>query len=114
MAQARIRSGKFRHRITIEESTSAAGTYGGESITWSTHSNPYADIESMIGREFLGSGKISGDTTHKFWFRVNKDKADLTRDMRISYGGKNYVMTSPPIQADERDRMWIVLAKVHD
>lgn len=110
----KIRAGQFRHKITIQSSASAQGTYGGESITWSTFDIAFAMIESMVGREFLGSGKVSGDTTHKFWIRINKDKGALRRDMRIIFNNTIFDFTSPPIRPDERENVWIVMAKVHD
>lgn len=109
-----FRAGQFRHQITIQVVTQTGpGDAGGIEETWGTHSVPYAKIVNMGGREFQGGGKVSGDTTHEFWFRQDVNLANITRLMRVSFGGIIYDITAAP-RIIEPDRVWIVEAKQRD
>ena len=108
------RAGQFRHKITIQEATqSGPGTTGGIAESWSTHSTAFAKIVNKGGREFQSEGKVSGDTTHEFWFRQDVQLSNITRLMRISFNGIIYDITAAP-RVIEPDRVWIVEAKQRD
>lgn len=108
-----FRAGQFRHKITIQSVVNAAGSGGGISETWSTHSVAYAKIVNKGGKEFQGAGKVTGETTHEFWFRQDVQKSDVTKLMRVSFGGRVYDITAAP-RVIEPDRVWIVEAAQRD
>lgn len=108
-----FRAGQFRHRITVQSVTNVQGSTGSIEETWATHSTPYAKIVNKGGREFQGAGKVSGDTTHEFWFRQDVGLSVITRLMRIVFNGVTYDITSSP-RVIEPDRVWLVEATQRD
>ena len=109
-----FRAGQFRHKITIQVATqSGPGSTGGIVETWATHSTAFAKIVNKGGKEFQGGGKVSGETTHEFWFRQDVSKATITRLMQIVFNGITYDITAVP-RVIEPDRVWLVEAKQRD
>lgn len=104
----RIKAGKYRHRITIEEPIRDTDSDGRRTTTWQTVSldseTELADIPAEVllgpGRESMeaGSKQASIDARINFrWFQ------GLTQEMRIRVDGRIYNIQG--IEADSTGRL---------
>ena len=96
--------GKLKHRITIEQPSRTADTYGGYTETWTTLVTVWAKIEPTKGLDRFFAHKVEHITTHKITIR---ERDDITSKMRISFD-QRYFYIKGIKRIDEANR-WIEL-----
>ena len=86
---ALVRAGPLSEPITVQSaSVDTSGAYGGESKTWSTYAEYFAQILEQRGREFLAGGP-QGERLAVF--RIYDDSAvTITHAMRVVWRGDTY------------------------
>ena len=85
-----MRAGRLDRRITIEQPTAAVNTFGEPVQTWADLATVWASVRAKSGREFFAGGEqATADTVFRIRYR-----SDVTRVMRISYGGAVYDITA--------------------
>ena len=57
------------HKITIQSKTLTGDDYGGQSLSWTNQSTPYAMIVPVSGREVFASQQLQSRVTHKMTIR---------------------------------------------
>ena len=83
-----MRSGKLRHRITIQErSKSQDATTGEEVKTWINFATVSASIEPLSVKDLLAAQGVKSEMTARITIRYLDD---ITPDMRILYRDKTY------------------------
>lgn len=79
-----MRSGPYRHRITIQEKTvTGQDSYGQDTVIWPTYHACWASVDSLQGREFQAVQQRWADARFRVRIRY---KAGIQRAMRIVWG----------------------------
>lgn len=86
-----MRSGRLRHKVTVEQVTETIDEFGQAIKSWSTFAQPFAAIEPVSGREYFAAQQVDSEVTVKITMRY---LSGLTTKMRISWGGKIYNIQS--------------------
>jgi SPP1 family predicted phage head-tail adaptor len=95
-----MRIGRLRHRITIQQPSTAQNTYGEPGTTWSDLATVWGSIEPLRGREYFAAQEIQAEVTTRI---VIRHRADVSPTMRVNYGSDTYLIESV-INPDNRDR----------
>jgi len=93
--------GKLRDLVTIETPSDAVDGIGGQSVSWSTHSQVYADIKAISARELFFAQKLEGNTTHRIRIRY---LSTVTVSMRIQFGSRTFQIRG--VVHEEQDSRW--------
>ena len=101
-----MKAGQLRHRITIQSYTTT-NTHGEITKTWSTFKTVWARIEPITGREWLESGIVEAEVTHRVTIRY---LANVKPQMRIYYDSKYYDIMYIE-NTEMRDRQMILMCK---
>lgn len=85
------RSGRLRHKITIQKRTESIGATGGVKYTWANHSAPRAEIGNKIGREKYQAMQEQSIKTVGMRLHYTKSLGKMnTRDYRIIFKNNIY------------------------
>ena len=92
--------GELKKQVTIQNKTITKNTYGEQVIVWATVATVFAKVQLGNGREFWAAQKNNSelDGIVTIWYRKN-----ITSDMRIVYGKRNFEISKPPINIDEKN-----------
>ncbi len=82
-------AGRRNKKVIIERSTAGRGSYGEETETWATLSQPFANIKPLSGGETIQGGQVDAKVTHLITIR----KTDVTANDRINHGGRIFNIT---------------------
>lgn len=94
-----MKSGKLRHRITIQTYTQTVQNNGEVTHNWSTFAERWASWKQVTATEIESQAdQIEGRVSHEFLIR----KTDgVTQDMRITYSGRTFNIVG--VTADSTD-----------
>ena len=95
-----MQAGKMRHRITIQQATTAADTYGQPIETWSTYAERWASIEPIRGREYWDAHQVNAEVTTRIRIR---SLSGVTPKMRVSWNSQIFDIVSV-IHVEQRNR----------
>ena len=102
-----MRSGKLKHRVTIQELSIARNDYGEDIESWVNVSIVWASIEPLRGREYWQAKQVVGEITGRITIRYLEG---VDEKMRIIYGEKTYNILSV-INPEEKNRILQLLVK---
>ena len=85
-----MRAGDLDRRITIEQSTDTADSFGTPVPGWSELDVVWAKVRRRFGREFLEGG-VQAEADIVFTIRY---RSDVTHAMRVVYDADNYDIVS--------------------
>lgn len=100
-----IRIGTLRHRVKLQQRSTAQDASGGQVTTWSDVATVWADIQPLSGRELLAAQAVNSEVSHQIvirWqpaFATPKSVAAL----RILYGSRIFNIAAA-LNEDERNR----------
>lgn len=94
----------LNNRITVESATTVADAYGGQTVTWSTAYNLWADIRAVKGREEERLGRLVSVETYLFTVRYGPT---LSTDQRIVWNGKTLNIRS--VQDRDTKRKYLTI-----
>lgn len=100
-----MQAGRMKHRITFQRDDGTADVIGGNAATWTTHMSVWAEMIPQTSREFVVGAQNRPDTTHMFRIRY---RAGLHSAMRVTWQGRVFHLTGPPINTEEANRELIV------
>lgn len=82
-----MKASTLRHRITIQEATTAQDTYGQPSLTWSAVTTVWAAVEPLVGKENFvrDANQEIAETQHLFKIRYSSTTKTITQKMRVLY-----------------------------
>jgi len=92
-----MRSGRLRHRVTIQQPVPDR-SIGGED-SWHDYATVWAAIEPLRGREYLAAQQEGAEVTGRITMRYI---AGVKQTMRIKHGSRIYEIVSP-INPEERN-----------
>ena len=79
-----MRSGRLRHRVTIQQLGMTAATWGAAE-TWSTYKTCWAAIEPLRAREMEQAERFSSEVSATIVIRYD---SGVTAAMRVSWEGR--------------------------
>ena len=79
-----INAGNLTDRIVIEQAAETRNSVGEVTLSWSTFSTVWADVQALSGREAERYGQIVGFTGHKVTIR---QLPGVKVSMRVIYAG---------------------------
>lgn len=86
-----MRTGKLRHRVVVERSTTEIDPdYGTEVTTWNTLATVPASVEPISGREFIALSAAQSEVTTRIRMRY----LAMTTADRITHAGITYNVLS--------------------
>ena len=97
-----MQSGKLRKRLIIQQRSSTQDQYNQPLTTWSDVATVWGSIQPLTGRELIAGQAVNSEISHLVEIRY---MPGITAAMRISYNGRFFNITSPPINENERNRM---------
>ena len=102
-----MRAGKLRHRITIQEYTTAANDFGEMVKTWATYVTVWGLIKPLTGDEKFTADQTTPGLSHEIRIRY---KSGITPDMQLRFDGRTFGIVSV-INIDERNREMILMCR---
>lgn len=107
-----MRSGKLRHRLTIEKPTHTEGERGERVTTWTPVVEVWADLAPASTKERQAADQIVEELTHTARMRFLPG-VTITGEHRATYRGRVFEFVGPPRNVGERDRELILDLKEH-
>ena len=102
-----MRSGKLKHRVTIQELSIARNDYGEDIESWVDLKTVWAYVEPLRGREYWQAKQVVGEITGRITIRYLEG---LNEKMRVIYGEKTYNILAV-INLQEKNRVMQFLVK---
>ena len=105
-----LRAGTLRHRITLQQRSTAQDSVGGQSVTWSDVATVWASIEPSGGKELMAAQAMNigiPSTITMRWQSLFSNPKALAA-MRVIYGSRlfNIHASNNP---EERNRVLVLL-----
>lgn len=80
-----MRSGRLRHRVTIQRPVVTQNEYGEGTIQWEDEDDIWCSVEAIAGRELLNNDRVQSEITHRVNIRF---RSTLTSDRRLVHNGQ--------------------------
>lgn len=102
-----MQAGKLRHRLTIQEPTTALDQYGEAVKTWSTVATVWGSIEPLRMQEYFEAQQTQAKATHKIEVRYVQG---ISSTYRVMLGARIFEVTAVlnPQERNERLQMLAV------
>lgn len=95
-----MRSGRLRHRVTIQHEATSMNGYGENAGTWSDVATVWAAVEPVSGKEAFSGGQNMATQAVRVVMRY---RAGVTPQMRLVNDGITYNIEAV-VNRDERNR----------
>ena len=95
-----MRTGRLRHRVTIQQPVVAVNGYGERITTWSTVAVVWGAVEPLRGREFFDAEQTQAEISHRVVLRY---RSGIDSTMRLLHLGR-VLHIGTVIDVDERHR----------
>lgn len=95
-----MRSGRLRHRVTIQQPVVAVNGYGERITTWSTVATVWAAVEPLRGREFFDAEQTQAEVSHRVVMRYRSGMVATMRLLHLT----RVLHIQAIIDVDERHR----------
>lgn len=82
-----MKSGKLRHRVTVQQKVVTRDAYGAEVVTWQEFATLWMSVEPLSGREYVAMRHSESDISTRFRCRY---KAGLDTAMRLLFNGQAF------------------------
>lgn len=86
-----MRSGKLRHRITIQRPIETQGPTGEMAVVWSDFADVAASVEPLRGREFWAAKEMQAQVSTRIRIRYLEG---VTPKMQVLFGTRSYLIES--------------------
>lgn len=106
-----MRAGDLRHRVTLQQRSTAADSLGQQLTTWTDLFTVWAEIESLTARELLAAQAVQSEVSHRITVRYRAELANpiAVSPLRVVYKGR-YFNIGGALNVDERNRTIELLA----
>ena len=95
----------YNRRVSLQSPGGASDAYGERVTTWTTVATVWAAIMPLGARELLAAGAIHGELTHRVQVRYSPAIAAADSSWRLLYGSRVLVLTGPPRNINEGNRI---------
>ena len=89
MSVRKINPRRYRHRITIKDSTTSANTMNEEVRTATVFAKRWARVVTQGARELVAARQVSGEMTHRFAMLSDSKTRAVTPKMTVTWGTKD-------------------------
>ena len=104
-----MRSGRLRHRVTIQTQTKTQDSTGSVIPSWSEFAEVWASIEPISGREFFSASQVQSSVSTRIRIRFCDG---VTPKMRVVHGSDYYDIEAViPDQISGRHEMQLMCVK---
>ena len=107
-----MRTGTLHNRVTIQQLVTGAPqqtAIGETDAAWTTYATCYAQIQPLLGREFMAAQQVQSKVDTKIRVRYMAAVTDgITAAMRVNDGGKIYNIEAA-INVENRNREWLLM-----
>lgn len=103
-----MKIGRLDKRITIQSSQETRIPGGKIEEVWTELVTVWASIEPLRGREFFAAAAVNAEETIRIRIRYRQG---ITSGMRIVYGLRTFLITSPPIDPFEKHKELELMCK---
>jgi len=83
-----MRSGRLRHRVTVQRNTPTRGDAGGRVDNWADLATVWASIWPLAGKEAVQGRAENAEVTHRVQLRWQSSLADLSPRDRLIFAGR--------------------------
>ncbi len=87
-----MRSGRLKHRVTLQSPAGSRDALGERTTTWSDIAYVYAAIEPLRASELIASSQYQMNVTHKIIIRYDSALSELDNSWRILFGTRIFVI----------------------
>lgn len=102
-----MRSGRLRHRLTLQSKVEARDSYGAAVITWDDEATVWGAIEPLSGREYFAQHQIQAESTVRIVIRYY---SGVSSTWRVKHGGLYYNIVDV-LNHDTRNRMMTLMCR---
>lgn len=82
-----MRTGNYRHHITIEQKSVTRDSYGAEVVVWTMFVQAWADIRPLSGRELFAAQAVQSEITGEILMHY---VPGVVPSMRVAHDGSYY------------------------
>lgn len=100
-----MRAGKLRHKLIIQERSTALGSRGQASANWTDVGTVWGSVQTLSGRELELAKRLYVDATHRIEVRFH---SAITEERRLKFG-ERYFGIGAVDNDEQRDRTLILL-----
>lgn len=101
-----MRTGKLRHRVTIQKPVQTQDTTTGELVQgWDDVATVWASVEPLSVRDFMAAQAAQSQVSARIAIR---HRGDLSPNMRITYRGKVYKIEGL-LTDDHSGKEWLTI-----
>lgn len=97
--------GALRHRVTIQQRSTARDSYGQPVDDWPDVATVRAAVEPLNGRELMAAQQINSEITLRVTIRF---RPGITSAMRIKYGSRTFDILAPLDQEERHIELWLM------
>lgn len=101
-----MRTGRLRHRVTLQKPVDQRGSRGEQLERWETVDTVSADILPLRGEELVRAQQLEARLTHRIILRYG---LAITPDWRLVFGVREFYPVSVQ-NVGERNRQYEILA----
>jgi SPP1 family predicted phage head-tail adaptor len=107
-----MRSGKYRHRLTLQAKTQQQDPATGAMLppVWSDFATVWGAFASLSAREFIAAGAAQSEVVARAEIRY---RPGIDASMRLLHRGDVYVLTAPPLPDAKSGREHLTLLLAH-
>lgn len=107
-----MRSGRLHNRVTIEQLVTGSPQttpIGETDAAWATYATVYAEIQPVLGKEFMAAEQAQSKVDTKIRIRyMPAVTAGITAKMRIVSGSTVYNIEAA-INVENRNKEWLLM-----
>ncbi|MTI12635.1 phage head closure protein [Sansalvadorimonas verongulae] len=104
-----MRSGRLRHRLTLQSRQTIRNDFGEEEESWVDGASFQADVRDMKGREYFDAKQINSDISVEVICRYRTDIKPENR--LVTRSGRVLEVVAPPADSEGRRRKLLIMCK---
>lgn len=102
-----MRSGRLRHRLTLQSKTTTQDAYGAAVVSWVDQGTVWGAIEPLSGKEYFAQEQVQSEARVRIVMRY---KSGINTTWRVKHDGLYYDIEEV-INHDLRNRMITIMAR---
>lgn len=102
-----MRSGKLRHRVTLQEPSETLDEYGERVEGWTSYADRWCGISPLTGKELTQAQQVQPVVTH----RVTMRQTDAVKPTHRILHRERYLYVESILDADERGREMTLMCR---
>jgi len=109
----RIRAGRLRRRLHLQQTNQTRTASGGYTDVWTTTATVWGSIEPLRGREYFENAQVQGQTTHRIVIRY-QSSVDSSYRVVDACDSRVFNIVGGPINPNDRNVLLELMVKEQD